>query len=310
VPAPKITEALLTRYMSEGRGLGFGEDYRSFIQLARWNASPVSVQTIGRVPPFRRRMHFLSRSEWLIALLLAWIGCHVREQVPMWPWRSPHLLCGLNASLDPQLPWSPGTLALSASAGVRHGYFIGTRIPYIWTLDLVATMAWLPPEEITAAVVSVKPLSGEQYTGDTDPLSRGPEKLEVERLFSQALLLPYFVADRTLFPRNVLGQLELFSAGAYLDANSSLLIARDELLRRRGATLEAEPPCEWQRMLQTDHDLTENEAGLVVHNIIWHQLIDVDLSRELQMEDQVAPGGRKLQNALRCHLLERASCCR
>lgn len=299
MPAPRVTLELLQRHVYEGRGTGHGELYRAFIQLKRWNASPVSVQTFGAIPPFKRDTHFLCRSEWLIALLLAWIGCHVREQLPMWPWLSPHVLHGFDAELDTRLKWSSGTLALCAELGICHGCFVGTAIPYIWTLDLVATLAWLPLEELTAAVVSIKPLAHELYMGDIDPIARGPEKLEVERRFAQECGLGYFVADRTLYPGHILGQLELYKSSANLPVDHQIAEARDLLLEHHGDALGAEPPLEWRERLVVDYGLSQADADLAVHNIFWHQLVDVDLTREVQMEDLVRPGGRALRAALR-----------
>ncbi len=297
--APRVTIDLLRRYIAEGRGMGHGETYLAFIQLMRWNASPISVQTFGSIPPYGRRTHFLCRSEWLIALLLAWIGCHVREQFPMWPWRSPNVLHGLNPNLDATLPWSPGTIALCRELGIGHGYFVGTSIPYVWTLDLVATLAWLPIEQSKAAVVSVKPLAHETYAGDTDPIARGPEKLEVERQYAVQTGLSYFVADRSLYPGHILGQLELFSSSANLPRGHPVQIAQIRLLDSKGESLAQEPPTAWRDRLTKDWQLSQPEADLAVSNIIWNQLIDVDLTREIQMEDPVRPGGRALQQALR-----------
>lgn len=306
--APRVTIDLLRRYIAEGRGMGHGESYLAFIQLMRWNASPISVQTFGSIPPFRRRTHFLCRSEWLIALLLAWIGCHVREQLPMWPWRSPNLLHGLNESLDARLTWSPGTIALCRELGIDHGYFVGTSIPYVWTLDLVATLAWLPIEQSKAAVVSVKPLAHETYAGDTDPIARGPEKLEVERQYATRTGLSYFVADRSLYPGHLLGQLELYSSAATLPPGHSAQIAQSRLLDNKGDSLAQEPPTAWRDRLMKDWRLSQPEADLAVSNIIWNQLIDVDLTQEIQMEDPIRPGGRGLQKALR-KWIERGTQC-
>lgn len=306
--APRVTAALLRRYIDEGRGFGHGESYLAFIQLMRWNASPISVQTYGAVPPFSRRTHFLCRSEWLIALLLAWIGCHVREQLPMWPWRTPNALHGLNKSLDATLPWSPGTIALCRELGIDHGCFVGTSIPYVWTLDIVATLAWLPIEQSKAAIVSVKPLEHETYAGDTDPIARGPEKLEVERQYAKRTGLSYFVADRSLYPGHLLGQLELYSSAANLPPGHPAQVAQSRLLDSKGDSLTQEPPTAWRDRLMRDWRLSQPEADLAVSNIIWNQLIDVDLTQEIQMEDPIRPGGRGLQKALR-QWIERGNQC-
>lgn len=299
VVAPKVTVDLLKGYLQDGRGTGHGEEYQSFIQLKRWNASPVSVQTFGSAPPFARRMHLLSRSEWLIAILLSWIGCHVREQMPLWPWRSPSPLYGYHPDLDPLLGWHSGSLALCKAAGIKHGVYVGTSIPYIWTLDLVATMAWLPPDMTRAVFVSIKPLASEPYSGDIDPLARGPEKLEIERRIAGELGCPYFVADRTLYPGPLLGQLEWLKSAAVLPDGHAASRGRNLLLDARGNSLTSEPPISWRDRLVKDYNLPVKDADLAVQNILWSQSVDVDLTREIQMEDVVRPGGRRLKAALR-----------
>lgn len=82
--APRVTAELIRNYISEGRCHGHDEAYLAFIQLKRWNTSPVSVQTRGFIPHFQCSMLFLCGSEWLLALLLARVGCDVSEQVSMW----------------------------------------------------------------------------------------------------------------------------------------------------------------------------------------------------------------------------------
>jgi hypothetical protein len=307
MPAPHNNRNLIRGYIAEGRGFGHGEFYRAMLQLRRWNASPVSVQTYGSVPPFKRKMHFLSRSEWLLALLFSWIGCHVREQFPYWPWAAPHPLYGLDPDLDAVLPWSPGTLALCKEAGIEHGCYVGTDIPYIWTLDLVATMAWLPVERISAAIISVKPLGSEAYTGDIDPIARGPEKLEIERRSALEWHLPYFVADRSVYPGPLLGQLEWLSSAALLPKGHLLEQARDQLLDRLGDALAKEPPVEWKQRLIVDYRLASDEADVAMQSILWHQLVDVDLTRELDTEEVPRPGGRALRSSFR-HFLESSIC--
>jgi hypothetical protein len=295
VPAPKVNWEHVAGHVA-GRGSGFGESYNPFLQLKRYNASPVSVQTSGRVPPFKRRMHFLCRSEWLIAILLAWVGCHVREQLPLWPWRHHHLLYGYLPNFD-SAALVPGTLELCEEAGIEHGTFLGTNIPYIWTIDLNAIFAWMPPEEVSCALISVKPLDGEQYSGEIDPIARGPEKLEIERRYSVRVACSYFVADRTLWPGYLLGQLEDLSAAAY--AEDSIVMAVKRLLESRGTELRNEPPNDWGNRLRLDFGLNVERAQLATRFIIWNQFVDVDPSYYIDYNKVLRPGGKALIAAMR-----------
>lgn len=300
--APRTTENLLRRYVAEGRGHGHGEDYEAWIQLRRWNASPVSVQTFGCLPPFRRSPSFLCRSEWLLALVLSWVGCHVREQYPLWPWQHSHPLDGRVPTQEGKLPWSSGTRALCQRAGIEHGTFVGTPYPYIWTMDLCATLAWLPAEQQNCALVSVKSLSSELYTGDIDPIARGPEKLEVERLYALELGARYFVADRSVFPGAFLGQLECFSAAAMVPSRHPIALALAPFLQKHGHGLHCSPPNEWRRRLESEFGLSSLDATFAVHHILWHQLVDVDLSRDLNFDTVLRPGGLRLRDGIRADL--------
>lgn len=301
MPAPAPTESLIRGYIDEGRGSGHGDTYKPWIQIKRWNSSPVSTQSMGPFPGLLRSTHFLCRSELLLALFLAWIGALVREQLPLWPWRHPHPLFGYSERFEDG-PWAPGTLDLCKEAGIQHGYFIGSSIPYVWTMDLVATLAWLPPEEVTCAMLSVKPLDSEKYSGDIDPVARGPEKLEIERRYAEYLSISYFVADRSMFPGPLLGQLDDLRSSSSIDGESDVAVRR--LLEARGADLSLEAPDEWIQRLKQDYGLTNDRARTAARFMIWHQLVDVDLSRPLQYDRVPHPGGRRLITNAREMLLK------
>lgn len=300
--APRTTWKLLERYIQEGRGFGHGELYRAFIQLRRWNASPVSFQTYGGVPPFKRGTNFLCRSEWLLALLFAWCGGHIREQLPLWPWRHPEPIAGLDPARDQTLKWSSGTIDLCSKAAIKHGTFVGTSIPYIWTLDLAVTWAWLPLAERSCSLISVKPLESEQYGGDIDPLARGPEKLEVERRYAAELDLPYFVADRSTYPGPLLGQLELFASAAAAPEDENSTRALRWIKEGGETTLQVEPPLEWRSRFVKDFGLTIECADYLLHHINWHQHVDVDLTQEVFNDRCIQRGGRALVLGLRADL--------
>ena len=142
---PKTTWVRLKNHLQIGHGSGHGQGYRSLWELKRWNASPMSVQVLKPVPPFARSCHFFSRSEWLLAIVFSWLGAHVREQYPLWPWSHPHPLYGLNADRDAALPSSPGMMEICTKLGIDHGAFVGTRIPYIWTIALALASSWTKP---------------------------------------------------------------------------------------------------------------------------------------------------------------------
>jgi len=293
---PKVTQDLLNAWVSEGRGFGWAETYKSWMRLNRRNASPVSTQVSGYVPPFVRECHFFCRSEFLIAILFAWLGAWFREQFPIWPWPHPHPLTGINPNLDPSLQFSEGMQAICRDVGIDHGYFIGTRVLYVWTLDLV--VSWTPLVDVnTTVVVSIKPIEADRFK-DPDPLCRELEKLEAERRYAGAMCLPYFVLDRTRFPGPLLGQLEWLSSAAYPLTRPYDVRVMNEFLQQHGPALGQDAPANWISRLQVDYRASKELSDYVVQHCLWHQIVDCDLGQRINMLGLPIPGGRKLRQRL------------
>lgn len=301
--APKITWNRLDELIQAGHGTGHGNNYKSMWEIKRWNPSPMSVQVRKPVPPYPRVCHFFSRSEWLLSLLFSWLGALIHEQFPLWPWPHPHPQYGLNADLDARLPWSPGMEAVCASMGIKHGNFPGTSIPYIWTIDLLLTIPWAAGDLPACCLVSVKPLESERYLY-IDPLDRGPEKLEGERKYARSLNTPYFIGDRSLFPGDLFGQLELLASAATLPRTNRWWPTFQRFLDRHETELSKYPPAEWIQRLQTDFGAAKNQADYLIHHCIWNQIIDLDVSLHMDFNKCPIPGGRRLKADLRKSIWE------
>lgn len=298
MPRPKVTWESVRSAVEGGLGVGFGENYKPALQIKRWNASPVSLQVLKSLPYFKRQCHFFSHSEWLLALLFSWVGCHIREQFPLWPWPSSHPEYSRFPELDYRLISSVGMLEICKNAGIPHGNFIGTDIPYIWSIDLCAYMPWV--DDITRATcfISVKPLASEQYLY-VDPLSRGVEKLEGERRYSAQLGINYFVGDRTLFPGPIFANLEMLAPAAYLPNNHPWANLLRLFLDKHHHQLECEPISSIRERLIQDFKCKEAVASYIKNHILWNQIVDCDLSK--QIKDSILPikGGKQLIQSLR-----------
>jgi len=295
--APKVTQERINAAIAQGFGRGHGEHYKAFLQIKRWNPSPVSTQVRMPVPPFTRPCHFFSLSEWLLALLFAWIGAFVREQFPLWAMRHPHPCYGLNKDLDSTLPWSPGMLEICRGLNIPHGTFVGTKVLYVWTIDLMLTIPW-SKGGTGACMVSVKPLESERYLY-IDPLDRGPEKLEAEWRYAADLGIPYFVGDRTLYPGDLLGQLDALASAARLPRSDRRWTLLQRFLDRHATDLQKYPLADWVSLLQKDFGAGKPDADYLIQHCLWHQIIDADLSRHLNYRRCPTPGGRALRAAIR-----------
>lgn len=299
--APKITYNRLRQWILAGYGQGHGENYVPWLQIKRWNSSPNSTQSFGSVPPFKRETDFLSRSEWLLALVFSWLGAEVREQFPLWPWPHPHPLYGLDSQLDSKLPWSSGLLAVCEKAGIEYGNFIGTTIPYVWTLDQILTIRWLDSTYPSCVAISVKPSESEKFK-HIDSLDRAVGKLEIERRYCEEMAIPYFIADSNLYPGPLLGQLEWLRTAAY-SIDPKLEDCLSPFINRFMGRSEDYSISEWIILLQTDFKLTKPEADYLIQHCLWHQVIDCDLSKNIDMNHPPKPGGRLLRQALRNTLM-------
>ncbi|SBT11151.1 conserved hypothetical protein [Candidatus Propionivibrio aalborgensis] len=296
--SPKITDDYLSHFIASGHGSGFDENYQSMLEIKRWNPSPVSVQVRKALPPFQRSCHFFSQSEWFVALLSAWTGAWVREQYPLWPWSHHHPEFGRNFADDASLPRSVGMLAICLEAGIRHGVFVGTGIPYIWTIDLCLTLPWIATPQRRSVLLSIKPLQADRYR-HIDPLDRGPEKLEGERRYALQLGVHYTVGDASLYPSVLFAQLESMVDAAFLSPTHPLQAVLHDFLAARCDRICQESLKETLHRLQRDWALPLSHATFLLDHMLWHQMIDCDLSRPVRRSLPPVPGGRALKAALR-----------
>ncbi len=299
--APKVTWERVEALIKSGHGTSFDESYAPLLQIKRWNPSPMSVQVLKPVPPFKRKCHFFSHSEWYLALLFSWLGTHIREQFPIWPWPHQHPEYGKRPDVDATLPWSEGMEAICRDAGIKQGVFVGTDIPYIWTIDLCLTLPWVSDPAKACCLVSVKPLESERYLY-VDPLGRGPEKLEGERRYAQELGVPYFVGDRSLYAGPLFAQLEYLAEAASLPRNHPWSATLNRFLDAQGNEIASYPLCDVRDRLRKDYHATAEQATFLLNHILWNQLVDSDLSMPVKTSLPPRPGGRRLQVALRASI--------
>lgn len=295
---PKDSWDRLDDLIQAGMGVGFGEGYQSTLQIKRWNPSPMSVQVVKPLPPFKRKCHFFSLSEWYLALLFAWIGAHIREQFPMWPWGHQHPEYDRFPEADATLPWSEGMQSVCREMGITHGFFVGTDIPYVWTMDICLHLPWVKTPAKACALISVKPLESERYLY-IDPLDRGPEKLEAERRYAQALDVPYFVGDRSLYPGPLFAQLEYLADAAVLPSRHPWFTTLGRFLSKYGNDISTFPLEDVSERLRVDYSATTEQAAFLLNHILWNQLVDCDLSLPIKTSLPPLPGGRSLQAAIR-----------
>lgn len=205
-----MTWEKLQKLIEEGAGQGHGESYRPFIEVRRRNSSPNSNQTVGPLPGQKRPFHGLARLERHIGMLCYWLGAQdVREQFPVWPFPHSHPLAGAATAEQYETVVAPGLLEIAEDAGIDHGVYVGTGIPYVATLDVVATVLreHVPPRLV---VFSCKPY---EAVANACPTSRILERLELERRYCRAISARYHIAHDLALPRQLFANLEVCGTG-------------------------------------------------------------------------------------------------
>lgn len=298
---PKVTWQRLNETISTGIGSGFGEFYQPIIQIKRWNPSPVSTQIIKPLPPFKRACHFLSQSEYWLGLLFSWVGCEIREQFPLWPWQHPHPENGRNLSNDRFLRESSGLMEICKQAGIEHGNYIGTNIPYISTMDLCLYLPWVIDFKRSCTMISVKPMSHKSFK-NPDPITRSLEKLEIERRYCAELGIHYLIGDHQTFHTRLFGNLESIQPSALLNQHPQLSITLKMFLDKHEHKLNQEPLSFVREVLTRDYKCSGEVAVLMRNFLIWHQIIDFDLTEVINESHLPRAGGRVLKQTIRFNL--------
>ncbi|MEC5387307.1 hypothetical protein VVD49_16375 [Uliginosibacterium sp. H3] len=190
-------------------------------------------------------------------------------------------------------------LEICLAAAIRHGNFPGTKIPYLWTIDLLLMLPWIADPRKRTTLVSIKPLESERYLR-IDPLDRGAEKLEAERRFAADIHATYLIGDASLYPEKIFAQLESIVGCANLPAAHHLTrILKDFLDADGPEKAQQESLTETHARLRQDWNLPLHHATFLLDHMLWHQHIDCDLSRHLHRNRPPRPGGRRLRRGLR-----------
>jgi hypothetical protein len=248
------------------------------------------------MPQLGRRAHYFARGEYRTALLLLWLGAEdVREQYPIWPMPHPHPLDGATGA-PCNLPWSKGLLAIAASAGIDHGHDIGTGIPYVATIDLLATVRIAGQPALV--FFSSKPNPENPASSDW----RLYERLELERRYALDLTSPYFVSKSAVVPSTIAANLETWTGDAALNGATHLLTKVNEFA---GTFSECR---EYPLREAVDHSastcgVSNQDGWRLFRHCAWHQIIDVDPAQPILATYPVPMGGRTLQRNLSAKLL-------
>lgn len=283
----------VTRAIREGSGQGRGENFSPWIRITRRFSSPVSYMEFASVSVHRRNHHFLSRLEHQTGLLLAYLGAReLRECLPMWPTPHPH-------------PWLDsrgevaGLMSIATDAGIEHGTFIGTDVPYVGSLDMLAEVPWRG--RIHHLGVSCKPAQILAMS------RRAKERVKLDRFYCREIGAVHVIEDGMGFDQTLLSQL------------ASYRPLYSEILKHRGTArlddfsgvfeqiADALPLHVAISASRERVGLSHQDGSLFWRLAVWLHLIDIDLSKPLVMRQPIRRGQRAvLQRLANRYLGERS----
>lgn len=283
----------VAEWIDAGLGQGHLEHYLAFLQITRGYFPRNSNQVVGVLPGYKRRFNFLARAERQIALVARWLRVRdVREQYPLWPWAHAHPLADWPLATLTCVTPQP-LLEIAREAGIEHGTYFGSTVPYVATIDLLLTVG--PSEAPVLAALACKPKSAMTPGAAND---RTIERLELERRYFKAIGVRHVIIDSDDLPRALFANLEAFAPDDTLQARLAACPYRaraSEKLRQR-----LENDAIRDAVLATASELQCTPAAVwdVFQILAWEQEIDIDLGRPVHRSQPLHAGGHARRAAL------------
>ena len=298
-----MTWSRIERLVREGFGHGRDEDYVPWIRITRSLSSPVSHLTAAHTPVHARGIHLLSNLEDAAVRIAAWLGAQeIREQFPLFPWPGQHPMHGLDPDRDRTLGPAPALADIAREAGVELRRYVGSRVPYVATTDLVLRIGDHPNDRLV--FWSCKPQQAIDCPRDG---ARVAEVLDLERRYAAAIGCKHvvFTGDEVA-PR-------LLSNLIWLEPPRSHLLTRDGNARREFAAYfnEQDDDISIERRIELASELARIprcDAHADFRTAAWLGLIDIDLTRPVLMSRPVVRGRAQTKGALREQLVGGALC--
>lgn len=289
-----MTLKALSALKKSGAGSGRGEKYTPWIRVRRRFTSPVSNLHVFPTPLYgSRSLHLLSGLEHHAALLALWLGAtEIREQFPMWPHEHPHPAVGLNFRLDRRLGSVRGLLDVARDAGIDHGTYPATQIPFVATSDLLLRLGQVPNDRLVFWACKPYELL---HTGKR--AKRVKERLMLENLYAESVGAQSFVIHDTHFEGNALAP----NLGWVMPTHSELLAEGQspQLFDYALRLDDLSKACPLRIAIQASGKAVgadETRSQMLFRLSAWLGLIDIDLREPVLMTRLMKRGGRNVRH--------------
>lgn len=297
----KMTWKKLKALIRAGYGQGHFQRYKPWLRVTKRDYSPVS--NIGHLPnsPLGRAHHYRARAERGTVQVLRWLGAaDVREAFPVWPW--PHRHPGLGLAGFENSPELAGLLSIAEKAGIPHGLYPGSSIPYIATLDILATFQSHAGAYRLVAFEN-KP---EEIAATPDPLLRPKERLELTRRYCGMADIPRRVIHAEKIPSELIVNLDLLEPQLSNKQQATLLTSRvyQDVLEALLTKSYCESPVALAATLHSRFGHPQQSLQAAMHLAIWRQDIDHDLTLPFKPWLPLIPGGHAVKSQLQTQWLE------
>ena len=296
--AGRMTWTKLYALIKAGYGQGHLYDYLPFLRVTKKDWSDKANMGHHRSAAFGHTHHYRSSGErWLIHLL-KWLGAYdARDQYPMWPWAHEHPLCGLPGfSSDIEVP---GTLEIARARAIKLWKYVGSDVPYIYSIDVLST--WKHESgEFELIGHDCKP---KEQVENARPSSRLLAKLELMRSYCRAAQCKYVLTH----PERI---------GLHLQKNLGALdprLTQQQIAALRSSSLyqhTVDYCLRWAYQMPAStageevakaNNCPPAEVFRALRAAIWFQDFDHDISAPLELYQPLIRGGLEL----RLNLFER-----
>lgn len=289
-----MTLKKLSALVSAGYGQNHFHLYKPWLRVTRRECSPCS--TIGHLPApeLRRLHHFRSRAERSTLILTKWLGAiDGRDQYPAWSWTHRNPVVGLPGMGADKVP---GLLEIADGAGIAHGTFAGTDIPYIASLDVLTT--WR--HERNGFLLVAFDCKPKQIVESAPVGSRIRERLELHRRYCNAAGIRHRLTHPELLPNDLMVNLDLLYP--LLGPTQCVELVRSSLYQRVVAACQRDaydmPAFEVVEEVAARFGMCNAECQRALHMALWNQDLDHDLSFPLELWNPLSRGGHALKRKM------------